>query len=529
MSDLESTPKEPQRQAAPPVAAVDLVPGASASLSSAHPVSRVAHTLFMLADNINEVYWVADPRAVELVYVSPAYEQIWGRSQESAYLAPRSFLEGIHADDRPRVEDALRQQAHGVCTELEYRVVRPDGSERWVRDRGFPVPGSGNDDLLVAGIAEDITERKQAETVLQKQRFRFSQCLRAAKAGAWEWNMTTNAVEWSDEIYELLGEKPTDSAPTFDTWLAHVLPEDRDRALKEIEECVAQKRDFNLAYRMVRGDGCVIWTMDAGTVVLNAAGRPQAMYGILMDVTDRWNSEQKMREYRLRLRSLAAELSRSEERERRRLAETLHDGVAQSLAMTRIHLKQLGTRVQDDDKAVTLLNSALGLVDRAVQDSRQLTHEISPPVLYELGLKAAIESLAEKFTRSHGLSIEIEASAGDFAAEDEIRFTLFKAVQELMTNVVKHAQATSVRVTLEDTDDAVTIIVQDDGCGFVPESVGGAPADAPKFGLFNIRDRLDYLGGSCTVESAEASGTRVVLRAPKHPQLENVEPGSGSR
>ncbi len=85
-----------------------------------------------------------------------------------------------------------------------------------------------------------------------------------------------------------------------------------------------------------------------------------------------------------------------------------------------------------------------------------------------------------------------------------------------------------MRVTLEDTDDAVTIIVQDDGCGFVPESVG-APADAPKFGLFNIRDRLDYLGGSCTVESAEASGTRVVLRAPKHPQLGNVEPGSGSR
>jgi PAS domain S-box-containing protein len=122
-----------------------------------------------LAENINEVFWMADPHTTEILYVSPAYEQVWGRSCESLYKEPRSFLDAIHGDDRERVRvAALEQHGRGEPTDEEYRVVRPDGSVRWVRDRAFPVRDAGGVVYRMVGIAEDITEKKRAEEALKE-------------------------------------------------------------------------------------------------------------------------------------------------------------------------------------------------------------------------------------------------------------------------------------------------------------------------------------------------------------------------
>ena len=116
-----------------------------------------------LAEHVQDVFWMADPHKPQMLYVSPAYERVWGRSRQSLYDEPRSFLEAVHPQDRERVVASLQRQVAGEPTSEEYRVVAPDGSVRWVWDRAFPIRDAEGRVYRVAGIAEDVDERKHAE------------------------------------------------------------------------------------------------------------------------------------------------------------------------------------------------------------------------------------------------------------------------------------------------------------------------------------------------------------------------------
>lgn len=123
---------------------------------------------YQLAENIREVFWMTDPWKNRMIYISPGYEDIWGRTCNSLYASPRSWLEAIHPDDRERVlQAALTKQVSGTYNE-EYRIVRSDGSSRWIWDRAFPIRDSSGHVYRITGIAEDITEHKQAELALQQ-------------------------------------------------------------------------------------------------------------------------------------------------------------------------------------------------------------------------------------------------------------------------------------------------------------------------------------------------------------------------
>jgi PAS domain S-box-containing protein len=122
-----------------------------------------------LAENINEVFWMTDPQTTQLLYISPAYERVWGRSRQSLYENPRSFMDAIHSEDRECVRIAvLENRSRGEQTDKEYRVVRPDGSIRWVRDRAFPVKNAAGQFYRLVGIIDDFTARKNAEEALKE-------------------------------------------------------------------------------------------------------------------------------------------------------------------------------------------------------------------------------------------------------------------------------------------------------------------------------------------------------------------------
>src|SRR5262249_28393124 len=122
-----------------------------------------------LAENIKEVFWISDPDKNEVLYVSPAYEEVWGRSCRSLYERPRSFLDAIHSDDRERVLAlSLARQVRGELADVGHRAERPEGAVRWVRARGFPTRDRSGEVYRIVGLAEDITERKWAEESLRE-------------------------------------------------------------------------------------------------------------------------------------------------------------------------------------------------------------------------------------------------------------------------------------------------------------------------------------------------------------------------
>src|SRR5437868_12409676 len=135
-----------------------------ARLEAAGPALRESEERFrQVAEHVREVFWLADAHTGKAVYISPAYEEIWGRSCQSLYESPDSWLEAVHPEDRPRVEQETRDIARRGGAHQQYRIVRPDGSVRWVRDRAFAIRDDRGEVYRLVGIAEDVTERQRAE------------------------------------------------------------------------------------------------------------------------------------------------------------------------------------------------------------------------------------------------------------------------------------------------------------------------------------------------------------------------------
>jgi PAS domain S-box-containing protein len=240
---------------------------------------------------------------------------------------------------------------------------------------------------------------------------------------------------------------------------------------------------------------------------------PEHFVAVFEDITARRRDEERLVAYQQQLRSLGSKLASAEENERRRIAADLHDNVVQSLAAVRLRLQSLRT-TNLELGATASFNEALRMLHRTVQDTRSLMFELCPPPLYELGLEAALEWLTEKVQQEHGLRVSLEAEETPVPLDDEVRGILFRAVRELLQNVVKHARAQTAVVSVHRRDDRIRVEVRDDGCGFGPQAAPAGGRGLGGFGLFEVRERLDYIGGSLEILSSPSGGTTAVLLAP---------------
>ena len=217
-------------------------------------------------------------------------------------------------------------------------------------------------------------------------------------------------------------------------------------------------------------------------------------------------------EVKEKLRSLTNELLFAEERERRRIASELHDRIGHTLTNISFKVGLLREIADSDDKNVVLKDIDQA-IEKSVKEVHSMIFEISPPVLYDLGIVAAIDWLIEQTSQEHGFKIVFK---GDDALEpisDNLRVLIFRGVRELLFNVVKHANANHVGVSITRKDEHLVISVQDDGVG-MPVVNTDAPSGMEGFGLFSIKERLSHFGGDLIVHSEPHQGTRVVMEIP---------------
>ena len=230
------------------------------------------------------------------------------------------------------------------------------------------------------------------------------------------------------------------------------------------------------------------------------------------DVTERKVAEGKLLMYQEKLQSLASELSLVEEQERRIIATDLHDQIGQTLSVIKMRCFSLRENLSSPEQ-LQYLDEIFELVQQTIQEIRSLTFELSPPVLYELGLVAAIEWLAEQFQNKHELRCMVENDNLPKPLNDDIKVVLFRSVRELMANIVKHAQAKTARITIRVMKDTIRVRVTDDGMGY--NLTGKNQGDnTHAFGLFSIRERIRPLGGELEIDSRPGQGTMVTLMAP---------------
>ena len=238
---------------------------------------------------------------------------------------------------------------------------------------------------------------------------------------------------------------------------------------------------------------------------------------LMLEVEERKKNEQELLGYQQRLRHLSSELLQTEERERRRIATEIHDRIGQALAVSKIQLGALQAEADSED-IKKKIEDVRGLLSQTIRDTRTLTFEVSPPVLYELGLRAALEWLAEIVRKQSGLEVVVTGDGSDRHLESEKRVLLFRICRELFLNVVKHAGARSVRVSVNGDGAAILVSIFDDGTGFDPDLLqAGYDPFERGFGLFSIREQLRHHGGTFEVDSTPGRGSAVTIVMPLAP------------
>lgn len=216
----------------------------------------------------------------------------------------------------------------------------------------------------------------------------------------------------------------------------------------------------------------------------------------------------RIKRYQQQLRELASELSLAEERERKAIAADLHDQIGQTLAMIKLKLMGLPT-TRAESEFRREMDDIRRMLDQSIQHTRNLTFEISPPVLYELGLVPALEWLGEQFQAKHRLVVVVDSDRRRLKLSDEMQFVLFKTARELLVNAIKHSGADRVSIAVKARGRGLNLMVRDDGRGFDSEKLKNASIRGSGFGLVSIRERLKCLGGDLAVSSAPGEGTTV--------------------
>ena len=371
--------------------------------------------------------------------------------------------------------------------------------------------------VLYLVLRRAFRNRRAAEEALRLSQERFEAAALAATDAIWDLNLETKVVWWSDGLQNLFGYPTDQISPKLEWWYQRVHPDDLERVEKSIQQTTERgDRSWSREYRFRRYDGTYAFVVGRGHVITDATGKPTRLVGGLSDITERRLAEQALENSRQQLRALAARLQLSREEERARISREIHDDLGQVLTAIKLELDWLERRVGEEpgknppNSQLECIVEAQELVHGAIESVQRIAADLRPAMLDNLGLAAALREEGRRFRVRTNTACELNLVSDQISVPPDVSIAIFRVFQEALTNVARHAQATSVHVSLEHSGEQITLKVEDDGRG-IPT---GAVNDPKSLGLLGMSERASALGGQLAIAPVTPHGTAVTLKLP---------------
>jgi PAS domain S-box-containing protein len=366
----------------------------------------------------------------------------------------------------------------------------------------------------ISAAARDMTDHIKMEDAVHESETLYRQFFQNSVAGTFRtmYNPSTGdsrRIDCNEAHARMLGYDRREDALGIDIKDIFLSDHEFENYFHDLLE---KKILRNYRLSLLHKDGKRIW------VLLNASARKYddiiMIEGTMVDISELVDAEENLKDINEQLGLLTTELIMTEERERRKISVDLHDNIGQTLALTKIKLESLKQPTLTDEFAI-ILDQIEDLVNQSIQQARSLMTELSPSILYELGFTEAIEWLIEQMEADYGLQIILKNDLKKRTLDEEVQVLIFRAVRELLLNVVKHARTSQAYLTLQAIGKNILITVKDKGTGFDIDNINETTKVNRGFGLLSIKERIKHIGGLVEIRSSKRYGTCVTLVAPR--------------
>lgn len=464
--------------------------------------------LRQIAENINSVFWIRNLTDEQVLYVSPAYEAIWGKTTESLYRNSDSWLDSVHPEDIGWVRGKLFYQKSREQG-LEFRIIRPDGAIRWIRTKAFMVCDQTGKKYREVGIAEDTTPYMEILDRLQESESRYRTFFETSIDGVSIYEIAKASgeqkiVDCNESYLKLAGRSKEELLGCAEI-----------RALKKNQQNIMSREAYSPSLCSSGGVRCVglySWLRpDRGINFIECRGKQIFFNGAeFMHCMHRDMTQVKLTEEKIR--HLSRRIIESAEEEQKRIAGDLHDEFGEILLSLRQQVDALQKKSilpeGDTSRELVKIGEIVDIIGAAI---RGATNRLRPDLLDNLGFVPALEWGLQDFAGRYPTiqtSMEIKGAQRKILPEYEI--ALYRLVQESLTNIGKHAGASTVSVRLIFSYPSLIVTVGDDGRGFEPEYLAGMPSGSHGgLGLRSMHERMLAIGGVLSVRSRPGVGTKI--------------------
>jgi PAS domain S-box-containing protein len=463
----------------------------------------VAHDRLRLAmESARSVGWEWDIASGESLWFGDL-QAIFGITSNSDLRNVEDLLSRVHPSDRSLVEQAiadakLSRRLHAV----EFRVVWPDGTVRWVRARGQTYYAAKGDPEHLFGMAADVTERKQAEEAKRENEERFRLVANTAPVLIWMAGTNKLVIYVNDPWLEFTGQSL--ESQLGNGWADGVHPDDLQRCLRTYEEAFDRRERFRMEYRLRHHDGTYRWLADIGVPRFNPDRSFAGYIGSCIDITERKRAEQT-------LSNVSRRLIEAQEQERTRIARELHDDINQRIALLTMELEEMKHHLLDSvPEGMSRIQKIIKRTQEINKDVHAISHRLHSSQLEYLGIEAAAASFCRELSEQKKVIVDFAGGGVPRKVPNDVSLCLFRILQEALHNAVKYSGVERFAVQLNGTSDEIHLTVLDSGTGFDPE----AAINGRGLGLISMQERVSLVKGTISIASKLMCGTEISVRVP---------------